>query len=157
LPPNERSVRDLEGIERRTDVLGLVLCAVVSDDPALRSKGAQLLADRIRKLDPSLVADVVSDDGIGRRYVWEHRFLFAPLADLEAARDALKSRIGRAKLRANPLYVSLGDSDEDEGGGHGDDRLEKLRAQMRDAGEKVKHPDEIVSKDGRVQLLIVQA
>ena len=109
LPAHERSVRDLENLQSRTTSLGLVLCAVASDSPPLREKAAQLLADRVRQIDRSLVADVVVDDSAGRRYVADHRFLFAPLADLEAARDVLSARLRRAHLAANPLYVPLDD------------------------------------------------
>ena len=97
LPPNARSVRDLGQIQARTPALGLVLCAVAGDDPALRRRATHRLADRLRALDGSLVAQVVADEGEGRRYAWQHRFLFAPVADLEAGRDALAERLRRAK------------------------------------------------------------
>src|SRR5262245_29381614 len=60
LPPYERSVRDLTEIEARTRVLGIVLCAVASDDAGVRSQAARSLARRLRALDPSLVAAVVA-------------------------------------------------------------------------------------------------
>src|SRR5262249_40923 len=88
VPPPARSVRDRERIEHRTQALGLVLVALSSPDTARRSAAARSLAARIRALDPALVADVVSDEGVGRRFAWDHRFLFAPLADLESARDS---------------------------------------------------------------------
>src|SRR5216110_3958559 len=109
LPPRERSVRDLEAIERRTSALGLVLVAISSADPARRSAAAHAMAARTRALGPDLVADVVADESLVRRYTWEHRFLFAPLADLEAAREALQGRLRRSTMKANPLYVPLGD------------------------------------------------
>jgi predicted exporter len=68
LPPNERSVRDLEQIQGRTRVLGIALCAIASDDAALRSRASRALAARIRAFDPSLVAAVVADDGFARRF-----------------------------------------------------------------------------------------
>jgi uncharacterized protein len=156
LPPNERSVRDLEQIQGRTRVLGIALCGIASDDAALRSRAAKALGDRIRALDPSLVASVVSDDGVARRFGWENRFLFASLADLEDARDALSARIRRAKLGANPLYVSL-DDDLDAARTQENERLTELRRKLTDAEQKAKHPDELVSKDRKTQVLIVQA
>src|SRR5215831_16292553 len=158
LPPNERSVRDLADIQARTRVLGIVLCAVSSDDTELRGRAARALARRLRELDPSLVAAVVADDGVARRYAWDNRFLFAPLADLESARDALADRIRRAKLAANPLFVSLDDEAETaRARAEESERLGALRKKLADAEDKVKRPNEIVSKDGRMQLLIVQA
>jgi predicted RND superfamily exporter protein len=153
LPPHERSVRDLERIEGRTFALGIVLCAVSSDDPALRAKAADALADRLRALasstSPPLVASVVSDDGVARRFAWEHRFLLASRGDLETARDGLAERVGTHKLRASPLFVPLGDDEESP--------LDRLRRRIRDLERKASHPDAIVSPDGRVQLVIVEA
>src|SRR5262245_52623993 len=158
LPPNERSVRDLAKIEARTRVLGTVLCAVTSDDPALRARAARGLAVRIRALEPSLVANVVADDGVARRFAWDNRFLFTPLGDLEAARDALAARVRRAKLAANPLYVSLEDeTDAERAQAEESARLAELRKKLADAQAKADRPDEIVSRDGKMQLLIVQA
>ena len=156
LPPQERSVRDLDSLGRRTVVFGVVLCVITSDDPALRAQGAQAFARRIRQLDRTLVANVVSDDGAARRFVWDHRFLFAPLGDLQSARDTLAARVRRATLNANPLYISL-DEEDDDGAGGPNDALEELRRKLADAENKATHPDEFVSKDGRVQLLIVEA
>jgi uncharacterized protein len=158
LPAHERSVRDLEAIEGRTTALGLVLCAVASNDAAERERGALALAERVRRIDRSLVADVVVDDSAGRSYVAEHRFLFAPLADLEAARDVLAARVRRAELSANPLYVSLDDpSDVAREKAEEDRTITKLRARLDDADGKDRRPRQIISKDGRTQVLIVQA
>jgi len=157
LPAHERSVRDLENLQSRTSSLGIVLCAVASDSPALRADGAQLLAGRIRQIDPSLVANVVEDDSAGRRYFADHRFLFAPLSDLEAARDVLSARIRRARLAANPLYVSLDDErDASQEKAEEDRTIEGLRRRLDDA-DRTAHPREIVSKDGKTQVLVVQA
>jgi uncharacterized protein len=158
LPAHERSVRDLEAIESRTTALGLVLCAVAADDAATRAKGTAALAERIRRIDRSLVADVVTDDSAGRSYVAEHRFLFAPLADLEAARDVLAARIRRAELAANPLYVSLDDPAEVARDKADEDRtIERLRGRLDEAEGKDRRPRQIVSHDGKLQVLIIQA
>jgi predicted RND superfamily exporter protein len=157
LPAHERSVRDLENLQGRTTSLGLVLCAVASDSPALREKGAQLLADRIRRVDSSLVADVVVDDSAARRYFADHRFLFAPLPDLEAARHVLSARIGRAHLAANPLYVSLDDErDLSQEKAEEDRTIESLRHRL-DEADRTAQPREMISKDGKTQVLVVQA
>ncbi|HSY40760.1 MAG TPA: hypothetical protein VLA79_14565, partial [Polyangia bacterium] len=157
LPAHERSVRDLENLQSRTTSLGLVLCAVASGSPTLREKGAQLLASRIRQIDPSVVADVVVDDSAARRYFADHRFLFAPLADLEAARDVLSARIRRAHLAANPLYVSLDDErDVSQEKAQEDRTIESLRHRL-DEADKTAQPRAMVSKDGKTQILVVQA
>src|SRR5262249_35892771 len=128
LPPKVQSVRDLADIEARTSVLGIVLCAISSDDPQRRGQAARALAGRLRALDPSLVASVVVDDGAARRFAWNNRFLFASLADLEEARDALAARARRAKLAANPLYVPLDDeADAAHARSEENARLDQLR------------------------------
>ena len=157
LPPEARSVHDLEEIERRTSVLGLALAAVASDDPALRARGATALAARIGKLDPSLVANVVADDGPARRFAWDNRYLFASVGDLEDAREALAARVRRAKLKVNPLFVSLDDDEAPAGARRDDERIEKLRRQLDEAERRARQPSGIVSADGKVQLIIVQA
>jgi predicted RND superfamily exporter protein len=158
LPAHERSVRDLEQIEGRTAALGLVLCAVASDDPARRARAAADLAGRIRQLDPSLVADVIVDDGAARTFIASHRFQFASLADLEAGRDALAARVRRAKLKANPLYVSLDDPQE-TAREEADEQtvIDRLRARLATAEGQEAQPHAMVSRDGRTQVLIVQA
>ncbi len=158
LPAHERSVRDLERIEGRTTALGLVLCAVASDDPGQRARATADLAGRIKRLDPALVADVIADDGGARAFIAEHRFLFASQADLEAARDALSSRVRRAELRANPLYISL-DDPEDVAREERDEQatIDRLRAQLAAAEGPEAQPHAMVSHDGRTQVLIVQA
>ena len=158
LPAHERSVRDLERIEGRTSALGLVLCAVASQDPAQRARAAADLVGRIKQLDPALVADVIADDGAARAFVAQHRFLFASRADLDAARDALAARVRRAKLKANPLYVSLDDPEETARDQADEQKvIDRLRGRLAAAEGSDAQPHAMVSRDGRTQVLIVQA
>ncbi|HVR62412.1 MAG TPA: MMPL family transporter [Polyangia bacterium] len=157
LPPQARSVRDLEEIQRRSPSLGLALCVVASADPERRAQATRRLADRLRGLDRGLLLDVVADQGAARRFAWDHRFLFAPLGDLEAARDVLSARLRHAKLKANPLFVSLDAGDADAEAEPADRaRMDSLRRRLRDAEEAARHPAELVSPDGTLQLLIVE-
>jgi predicted RND superfamily exporter protein len=146
LPPRERSVRDLADVEARTRTFGNVLVAIVADDAADRGRAAAALAKRLRAIDPGLISEVIADDAPLRRFVWEHRFLFVPAAELERARDALIKK----ELAQNPAWVSLDDDD-------GEPELERLRARMRDAEREAHATGEIVSADRHTQLLIVQA
>lgn len=156
LPPEARSVRDLDRIERRAAVLGTALCAVESDQPALRARAVERLSGRLRQLDPTLVERIIVDDQAARQFAWDHRFLFASLGDLEAARDALAARIRRAALAANPLFVPLDDGDR-EAGDPAARPLDKLRKQLDDAELRSKRPEALLSSDGRLQLIVVQA
>ncbi len=151
LPPQERSVRDLTAIQKRARPFGTVQILLESDDVALRERAGAALARRLTGFRPDLVAQFVADDGDLARYVWEHRFLWAETKDLVDARDALKNRIERQKLTANPLYISLDDEVAPER-----DRLDELEANLDKLEQEAKHPAPKVSKDGRLQLFALQ-
>lgn len=159
LPPEEQSVRDLTAIQARARPFGTVEILLESSDAALRARAGEALSRRLATLRPDLVAQFVADDGDLSRYLWQHRFLWAELDDLTAARDALRARIERAKLAANPLFISLEDEDEDEDGNEdapGRDRLDELEAELGKLEQRAKTPALRVSKDGRLQLLVLQ-
>jgi hypothetical protein len=153
LPPEEQSVRDLTAIQARARPFGTVEILLESSDVALRARAGEALARRLATLRPDLVAQFVADDGDLSRYLWQHRFLWAELDDLTAARDALRARIERAQLAANPLFVSLEDEDEEA---PGRDRLDELEAELGKLEPRAKKPALRVSKDGRLQLLVLQ-
>ena len=152
LPQSARSVQDLRAIERRARVIGTAMIAVQSANPQHREQAAREVRERLVGLGETLVASVTFDRRVERQYAWTHRWLFADLSDLQAARDALADEIAQAKLAANPLYVSL-DDDPPAKSSHGAE--DKLRAKLRDAERARDEPAELVSKDGHVQLLIV--
>jgi uncharacterized protein len=172
LPPSTESVRHLEAIQQRVRAFGTAFLLVEADDPALRSRASDELRRAIERIDRSLVTRVTSDDGPLRRFAWNNRFLFVDLEDLEEAHAALDERIKQEKLRANPLYIDLDDEEEpptdeqpEEGeerekpdrAGTGDPRLDDLIRRLDEAEAKAKSPQAFVSKNGRLQLLIVQA
>jgi predicted RND superfamily exporter protein len=156
LPPTQRSVRDLMAVQQRARPFGTVQVVIESTDLARRARGGAALSERLARLAaerPDLVTQFSADDGPLHRYVWQHRFLFADLADLTAARDALQARIDDAKLRANPLYVPLDDDEDDPGVG---DELAELESQLAELEAKATAPPPRVSADGTLQLLVVQ-
>ena len=150
LPQSARSVKDLRAIEKRARVIGTAMVAIESDHPESRRKAAVLARDRIEALGPEWVASVTFDDRVKRQYTWDHRWLLAPLPDLEAARDALKGELEQAKLRANPLYVPLDDEPAKPSTSTAD-----LEKKLADAERAKDDPGELVSKNGRVQMMIV--
>ena len=153
LPPSTRSVRHLEAIQERVRAFGTAFVLVESGDPALRARASREIRSEVERIDRSLVARVSGDEGPLRRFVWSHRYLFAAVEDLARARDALAARIERAKLAANPLYIDLEDPEPDAG----DPGLDDLRRRLDEAEAKGRAPTPFVSRDGRLQLLIVQA
>jgi uncharacterized protein len=130
-------------------VIGTAMIAVESDHPDSRRKAAVLARDRVLALGPGMVASITFDERTERQYAWTHRWLFADLHDLESARDALRREIDDAKLKANPLFVSLDDAPADT------KAADELRGKLADAEAKSKDPGELVSKNGRVQMMIL--
>lgn len=151
LPSSQRSVRDLHVLQERARPFGSVQIVVESHDSGLRKSAADAIADRLRRLPPDLVLQVQMDDGPLHRYIWNHRFMLAELEDLIAARDALHARIDDAKIRANPLYIALDDEDAPM-----TSRLDELERKLAEIETKAKAPAPRVSRDGRMQLVIVQ-
>ncbi len=111
VPQSAKSVQDLRAIGKRARVLGSAMIVVESDDHDARRRAAIALRDKILALGTGEVSSVTFDHGVEHRYAWDHRWLFADLADLVAARDGLAAEIADAKLAANPLYVPLDDPD----------------------------------------------
>jgi len=153
LPPSQPSVVDLTEIQRRARPFGTMHVVIEADDPAARERAGAALAARLAKLPPELVIQFSPDDGPIYRYGWQHRFLFADLADLRAARDALAERIRKGTLGKNPLFIDL---DDEPAQTPGSDRWHELEQKLADAEAKAAHPPRRASKDGRLELLVVQ-
>jgi predicted RND superfamily exporter protein len=149
LPQDVRSVTDLRAIGARARVLGTAMVAVESSDPAARRRAATLLRDRIALLP--LVSSVTFDDRAKRDYAWEHRWLFAELSDLERAKAAIEAKIKQAKLDANPLFIGLDDPPERKA-----DAADELRERLRKAEAERAKDGELVSSDGKLQIMIVR-
>ncbi|CAN5887962.1 hypothetical protein BH11MYX3_BH11MYX3_23340 [soil metagenome] len=153
LPADAPAVRDLHRLEQRVSARDKLLVLVVADRPDDRARAARALAARLRTLSPALVERVEDDDAIMRAFLGAHRQLYVPLADLEAARDALTTRVHHARLAANPLYVDL-DEPSPEDIAASTKRLDELRRRQRDAEAKLARSS-LVSADGRTQLLVI--
>jgi hypothetical protein len=154
LPPQSASVRDLHALEARAQVFGTIIVAIQSDDPAQRAAAARVVRDRLASLPADAIIGVASDSAARDRFAWEHRHLLAPTPDLTAIRDELAAR----KARLNPLFVSL-----DEGGAAAasdgpslGDRLRELQGQLDVAKAGAAHATPLVSKDGRLQIVVVR-
>ncbi len=153
LPPSKRAVIDLNAIQERVRPFGTLRVVVECDDADVCARAGDALASRLEHLRPDLVAQFSSDDRASLQYAWDHRFLFAELADLEAARDALRERIDRAKLDANPMWVQIDDEEEPDPDA---DKLDDLEQQLDDAEQAALHPPPRASRDGRLRLLNLQ-
>jgi uncharacterized protein len=153
LPPSARSVIDLRAIEKRVRAAGTILVVVKAETVAAREKAAAALRERLATVPTELVTEVVDDDRGARKWLWENRFLFVPLADLVKARDALARRIQAAKLAANPAYV---DFEDEPATPAKDQELEELKQKWRDAEKRAAESTAILAKDGLSQLFVVR-
>ncbi len=156
LPPETPSVVALRELERRLPSSGTILVVAESEDPARRARAMALLATRLRALDHELVDSITLDDRDVRDFVWQNRFLFAELADLRKAAEAVDGAIRRAKLSANPLYIDLEDEDEKPEVAAPQEGVAELRGQLDRAREAREGPGGFISRDGRLQLLVVR-
>jgi predicted RND superfamily exporter protein len=155
LPQDAPSVRDLHLLEKRVTSQDTLLVIVEADDPAVRAKVAAEMAVVIRAQPPELVSRLEDDDAETRAYLRAHRHLFVPLADLQAAHDALRDRIDQAKRAAMPLYVDLEEDETAAAVAVSKQKLEDLRARRAEAEAKLDRSS-YVSADGRYQLLVVR-
>ncbi len=153
LPPDAPAVRDLHRLEARIHDKDTALVLIDAAEPATGVAATTMMAARIRALPAELVTRVEDDDAATRGFIRDHQQLFVPLADLEAARDALAGRIERAKLEANPLYVDL--DDPDPAVAATEQRLKELRERRREAAARLDRSSN-VSADGRLHLVVVR-
>jgi predicted RND superfamily exporter protein len=154
LPQDAPAVRDLRKLEARVKANDTALAVVVAPNAAERAAAARELADGIRVLPPALVERVIDDDSETRAFFKARRHLFVPLADLQAASDALERRIKAAKLAANPLFVQFDDDDKPDAD-RDKQKLEDLRAKRREAEARLDKSTS-VSADGLVALIQIR-
>ena len=154
LPPQTQSVRDLHAPEARSQVFETIVVAIDADDPGAREAAARLVRDRLNALPAGTLLGVAADSAARDRFAWDHRHLLAPTEDLTAVRDEL----ARRKARLNPLYVSLDDDAETsaQAGPTFAERLRELKQQLDAAKAGADHPAPLVSKDGRLQIIVAR-
>jgi predicted RND superfamily exporter protein len=156
LPPGTQSVRDLHALEARAQVFGTIIVAIESDDAGRRAAAAAQVRERLTALPPGTLLGVAADSAARDRFAWEHRHLLVPTADLTAVRDEL----ARRKARLNPLFVALDDDAAARSAEQGRDpletRLRELKRQLDAAQAGAAHPVPLVSKDGRLQIIVAR-
>ncbi len=148
LPQDVPAVRDLRKLESRVKASDVVLVLVRAKTPEARAAATQQMIDGLAATKSPLIARVSGDELEIRTFLQQKRHLFVPVDELTAARDALREKIDRAKLDANPLFIDLEDEDpkqtEEES-----KKLEELRTKRRDAEAQLARPTN-VSADGLI-------
>lgn len=109
LPSGDPAVQALKRTEGRVGDLNLLTVGIRSPDRAANLAYAKILTEALRTLPKSRVGLVAYNMLDLRTFFHDHRWLYASEADLEAARDRLRTEIMRRK---NPLFVSLDDDKE---------------------------------------------
>ena len=105
LPQGAPAAVGLRELERRIGGLSHLTVIVRTDDLKAGERLVDALAEKLKKLPPSLVAQVHWRVDAEKEFLDQHGALYAEVKDLEQARDALKAQIARA----NPLLVDLAD------------------------------------------------
>jgi len=146
LPDREPSVLALRRLAARKVNTAVIEVGIASADPEAARRFAAALAPELRRLPKDLVREVDDDDLALRKFLWEHRFLYASEADLRKAVAAARSLYATQ----NPLYVPLEDPDprplEELSR-----RLDELRAQTID-----RLPG-YVGEQGKLRMIVVRA
>jgi hypothetical protein len=142
LPQDVPAVRDLRKLEARVKASDVVLVIVEAKTPEARAAATQQMIDGLVAARSPLIARVGGDELEIRRFLHDKRHLFVPLPELEAARDALRAQVERAKLAANPLFIDLEDKDPAQAE-RDKQKLEELRAKRRQAEAKLARPTNV--------------
>ena len=123
--------------------------------PARRAAAARLVRDRLAALPAGAVIGVSADSAAKDRFAWDHRHLLAPTADLTG--DA--RRAGGAQGAAQSAVRVAGRRRGRRGAG----RRRRwaiacvtLQGQLDAAKAGAEHPAPLVSKDGRLQIVVVR-
>jgi predicted RND superfamily exporter protein len=148
LPQDVPAVKDLRKLEARVKASDTVLVIVRATTPEARAAATQKMIDGLVAAKSPLVARVSGDELEIRQFLQQRRHLFVPAGELEAARDALRARIDRAKLEANPLFIDLEDKDPAEVE-RDNKKFEELKSKRREAEARLARPTN-VSTDGLV-------
>src|SRR5690606_26960633 len=152
LPRSQRSVQDLDELRRRARPFGTIHVVVEAAEPARRAQAAAAIRTRLARFGPQDVVAFLPDDAVLYRFLWQHRFLIPKLEELEAARDALRARIGRAKLGRDPLFIELDDDEPAPGA----DRFAELERELGELERKAASPPARAGDAGRIELLVIQ-
>ena len=156
LPDNAQSVKDLRAISDRMGGMGTLILEVDGEDLKAMQRFADVVVGKLKTYPKEEIRFIDYKIDRQKAFFEKNKFLYVKQEELEDMRDKLKERIRREKLKANPLFVSL-DDDEDEAG---EDALnfEKRREEYEAKGRKFdKFKDGyLTSEDGKTLLIVIK-
>lgn len=156
LPPDRPSVKALDEVQARIQVLGSLFVAVEGNDTERRAALAEM-EQSVGAIEGDLVGSVSSDPLETASYLWNNRFLFVKTADLEQALDRLPKYIEERRRKANPLYLDLEDEDESSADDEERDRLERMKQRLERAEYRYESAKRgYISEDGSFQVLVIR-
>ena len=150
LPQDSVSVAHVRLLAQRTRVLADYLIGIEGDDPRRRQQAAADLRQRLESLDPGLVSGITADRGAYHRFTKANRFLFVPISDLRAVRDAIEQRLDRL----SPWSLHL--DDEVGGATTRSDFAQRFEDQLTQLSADSTDLDPFISGDGRLQMFILR-
>jgi predicted RND superfamily exporter protein len=104
LPSKDPAVQELHELATRIGGTSVLQIAVESPDRDANLKLASALTAKLRALGPDVIQMATFDVRAEKKFFWDHRWLYAPLSELESLRDAIRAEIRKKK---NPLYVDV--------------------------------------------------
>lgn len=111
LPEHKPSVQDLAEIRERFGRQATLTLAVSAKTSTDAKAFVGQLAPRLEGLKDEEVSAVDWNVRAFEGFIEDHRYLYAPLEDLEEIRDILSDRLSYELGQANPLYVDLAERD----------------------------------------------
>ncbi len=158
LPPDRPSVKALDEVQTRIEVLGSLYVAVEHADEDKRRDAIRFIERALGDLDSELIGSVESDPLPTASYLWNNRFLFVSLDDLQEALARLPEFIEERRKKANPLLLDFEDEKESDAEQEAErDRLERMKERLDRAEYRYESAKNgYVSEDGAFQVIVIR-
>ncbi|MEM6733864.1 MAG: hypothetical protein AAF658_20045, partial [Myxococcota bacterium] len=159
LPPDRPSVKALDEVQARIEILGSLYVVVETKDETSRRAAVDAVEQKLRDQDSPLIGSISSNPLETASYLWNNRFLFVSTDDLQKALDRLPEFIEERRRKANPLLLDFEDDEEkpsaDEQAER--DRLERMRERLDRAEYRYESAKSgYVSEDGSFQAIVIR-
>lgn len=156
LPPDRPSVKALDEVQARIEVLGSLYVAVEHAEESKRKEAIAFVTQALRELEGGLIGAVESDPLPTASYLWNNRFLFVSTEDLQKALDRLPEYIEERRKKANPLLLDFEEEPSNEEQDERD-RLERMKERLERAEYRYESAKNgYVSEDGAFQVVVVR-
>jgi uncharacterized protein len=103
LPSTSAAAQAMEEVGDRVGSGSSLFVVIDSPDPKANLDFAHVYAEKLREMPEIALAHFHND----KAFFEKHQLLYLDVKDLETLHDRIRTRIRRAKQRANPLFVDL--------------------------------------------------